>query len=931
MRLGGIITRSHQRRGALGVRIAALYLSPYLSLYLSCACVGLLGCTADDDPKSGSPLAVRVWDANAVDPERGLRDRSLSLEQDMPAQDVPPSCPRLGEGDSCQPCEESALCLSGEECVEGWCLRRRCSPESACPEGARCEDGRCAPDPTLDADRDGVPDAADNCPEEINADQRDCDRDQIGDACDPSPGCGAYLTGLVSQVDAPALGAQALSGAFLELEGTSLFTVSDEQGNYLLRGVPPGRHTLIVYPPPGAADDPTPEPEPEPEPEPGVMVLRSSLAERPLTRASVEVLPQDTDQTLRFDLTIGARGALWGQVLLSDKLFYLPEHGGALVFLEELPSVSVISDPEGYFTLQGIPEGHYTLQIARDDYEPERLPVEVIPQQLRAVPPPVWFYCGAAQGSCAPGTRCMPPCEAPEDCDGGACVSDQVDDRVHLYRSTAIPARQSLELQISAPGGAPANKNEIELRLQSSTRREGARPEQSTLLNTEEELAGARLSLELPANDLLSFVILIDGLPRLRLTDLFSTGDGAALQRTLQVINFPPEEGPNSDLDGDGVIDELDPDRDGDGCPNEEDELPDNPLCCVAEAEGSCAQNEEEPLLREGLPLEGQLRVFAAPDDRIRRAAPFARRFPLFHAYGEVARSVGFPLQLSLGERPAPAEIAFELALYPPAGGSLELWATREPCPPSFDLSGPREGQCDLRRSVRGMRCRAVSAQRGPPRCRGTLEFPANGGEFRVWVVATEARGEGAPRVEALDREAMSPCQTCMRIGQQFFGDAPGQGNTISLYAAIALQLRGALTPTYCPNIEVGYNPAGAQASCLLLGFFPTLQARTDCLPVHLRSAQGLPLIVTGLELPRFRSIAGVSRCFQSLPELNSANPLVTPNTLCELQEVAISYRLSDGLSRDFINRVDQRDEDGELNPLGLRIAGLAREPDRCW
>ena len=535
---------------------------------------------------------------------------------------------------------------------------------------------------------------------------------------------------------------------------------------------------------------------------------------------------------------------------------------------------------------------------------------------------------------CAPGTRCMPPCEVNEDCDGGACTSDQVDDRVHLYRAITNLGIQTLELQIFNSGSASANKNGVELTLQSRTRRDGARPDRSAMINPGEEGTGVILSLELPENDLLSFVILINGRPQLRLTDLFSTGERGALQRSLQIINLPPEVGFDNDLDGDRVINRLDPDRDGDGCPNEVDALPDNPLCCVAEDEGEglgCAQSEEESPLRDGLPLEGQLQVFEAPDDRIRRATPFARRFPLFHAYGEVARSVGFPLQLSLDERPEPAEITFELALYPPAGGNLELWATREPCPPNFDLDGAREGQCDLQRSMQGMRCRAVSAQRGPSRCRGALEFPANGGNFRVWVIATEA-GEGEERqVEALNREAMSPCQTCMRIGQQFFGDAPGQGNTISLYAAIALQLRGALNSTYCPNVEAGYSPVGAQASCLLLGFFPSLQERTNCFPVHLRSAQALPLIVTGLELPRFRSLGGISRCFQSLPDLRTTNPLVTPNTLCELQEVAISYRLSDGLSRDFINRANRRNEDGELNPLGLRITGLARDPDRCW
>lgn len=38
-----------------------------------------------------------------------------------------------------------------------------------------------------DTDMDGVPDDADNCPDDMNADQGDADLDLIGDACDPFP------------------------------------------------------------------------------------------------------------------------------------------------------------------------------------------------------------------------------------------------------------------------------------------------------------------------------------------------------------------------------------------------------------------------------------------------------------------------------------------------------------------------------------------------------------------------------------------------------------------------------------------------------------------------------------------------------------------------------------------------------------------------
>lgn len=49
------------------------------------------------------------------------------------------------------------------------------------------------PPASRDADVDGVPDEADNCPAVSNRDQADADRDAEGDACDETPGVGAKL------------------------------------------------------------------------------------------------------------------------------------------------------------------------------------------------------------------------------------------------------------------------------------------------------------------------------------------------------------------------------------------------------------------------------------------------------------------------------------------------------------------------------------------------------------------------------------------------------------------------------------------------------------------------------------------------------------------------------------------------------------------
>ena len=38
--------------------------------------------------------------------------------------------------------------------------------------------------PNVSSDKDGIQDSQDNCPSVVNADQRDTDRDGIGDICD---------------------------------------------------------------------------------------------------------------------------------------------------------------------------------------------------------------------------------------------------------------------------------------------------------------------------------------------------------------------------------------------------------------------------------------------------------------------------------------------------------------------------------------------------------------------------------------------------------------------------------------------------------------------------------------------------------------------------------------------------------------------------
>lgn len=99
---------------------------------------------------------------------------------------VEPPC--FGEG--C-PCRTDLDCSAFTEeddrffCQDGTCATRECNTDFDCALNFACDTGECVIDTELDRDRDGVPNAADNCPNMVNTDQDDLDHDGIGDLCDP--------------------------------------------------------------------------------------------------------------------------------------------------------------------------------------------------------------------------------------------------------------------------------------------------------------------------------------------------------------------------------------------------------------------------------------------------------------------------------------------------------------------------------------------------------------------------------------------------------------------------------------------------------------------------------------------------------------------------------------------------------------------------
>lgn len=87
---------------------------------------------------------------------------------------------------------EAAACANDTDCRR--CVLREpgaCNTNGDCPETSTCETTRVTVAVAIpDADRDGVANDADNCPDVVNPDQADADNNDVGDACQGGGGTG---------------------------------------------------------------------------------------------------------------------------------------------------------------------------------------------------------------------------------------------------------------------------------------------------------------------------------------------------------------------------------------------------------------------------------------------------------------------------------------------------------------------------------------------------------------------------------------------------------------------------------------------------------------------------------------------------------------------------------------------------------------------
>ncbi|MGC6418530.1 MAG: thrombospondin type 3 repeat-containing protein [Bradymonadia bacterium] len=267
-----------------------------------------------------------------------------------------------------------------------------------CEPGYREMDGKCVPNVDNDGDRDGVPDAVDNCPEIENAAQQDCDVDGVGDACDEDFPCAAILEGEVTTITDPEEGLQFMSGGLIRVLPSGDVAEISEFGTFTMP-IAVGNHTVQVFDPvdllrarlgiaePSANDDP-PEDEMRDQeneadaglPEEEAPRLQVPPGVQPVAQREVEIRLFDMNRRVRLDFLIGGVGRIAGRVCLGDRMVNLAEHGGVTIRVEPMAIGDIetyVTDDRGFFVTGPLLFDTYYVNVDSDGYQPAYLMVTI--------------------------------------------------------------------------------------------------------------------------------------------------------------------------------------------------------------------------------------------------------------------------------------------------------------------------------------------------------------------------------------------------------------------------------------------------------------------------------------------------------------------------------------------------------------------------
>ena len=585
-------------------------------------------------------------------------------------------------------------------------------PEGGMSEGDVCaigyieEGDDCVIDVSLDRDLDGVPDAVDNCIDVSNPPQNDCDLDDIGDLCDDERECGAQLQGYVRYFEPGEVDSSPLSFTPIEVEGLPSLAYGDEFGQYGLRHLAPNQHTLLVYPS-------TPD---------YISGVRSVYDQTPLGRFFVDIPVNISREALIQDLLIKPTGNLRGRVIVEDLPSYTPEHDLIGIYIVELPNLKSLTDPYGVFFLEGIPEGEYTIRAVREGYQPLTVVGEVIgltTQTLNSVDEPIKLN----------------PVDEPSDPSWThdiEVVIEQPSDEINTVNILLEPL-------------FPHQTDEQLLSLSTAS------SEGTTLVFTSDALTHRPHDVFIVRSDDET----IEGSRRFNI----SADDGERVQTLLRGRGYASNEYRVLDQDEDGISDEEDLDIDGDQCPNEVDQAPNDPFICelrVTESEEVDSDTPLDPpyLFMNALYGRWSITQEDAPQspasNPLKQVTHARYKTPLFHAYGEAALSLLRPQVYSFEfDEGATEPVALTLNVnttFPLEGH--RLIATHEPCAPVGyfgDQLIPSEGTCG-RVEAEIADC-APQVGGGGYSCTARLEIPPTPEpiSYRVWVYRETTPEVGEP------------------------------------------------------------------------------------------------------------------------------------------------------------------------------------------